>query len=261
MRNARDGVKHLLRAVLVAALVLGVSFSVTAQSEVVLVTPLGMKPSLDELLPRLEKKTGQKVKTVYGSVGATRKQVLSSDPFDVAVVMIPDADLLASGKLVAGSATPIANVSVGVAVKHGAPKPDIATPEAVKRTLLAAKSLSFSDPAGGSAAGVSFTETLKKLGIQDQVRSKIQLSKAGVNSLAAVAKGDAELGLIFMSEMDEPGVDAVGPLPKAISPPIRFVGFVSPHAKDPAAAKALLEFLSAPEAGPSYKSHAMEPSH
>jgi molybdate transport system substrate-binding protein len=253
-------VKYLLRVTLAAALVFGVSCSAAAQSEIVLVTPAGMKPSLDELLPRIEKTMGSKIKPIYGSVGATRKQVLSDDPFDVAVVTLPDAALLASGKLVAGSATPLANVSVGVAVRHGASKPDISTPEAVKRTLLAAKSLSYSDPAGGSAAGASFAATLNQLGIAAQVQPKAKLSKAGADSLAVVAQGDAEIGLIFMSEMDEPGIDVVGPLPKEISPPNRFVGFVSAHAKDPAAAKALLAALSSPEAAPAYKAHAMEPA-
>jgi molybdate transport system substrate-binding protein len=177
----------------------------------------------------------------------------------VPVVQPPYQDVLASGNVVAGSATPLASVAVGVAVKQGARKPDISTPDAVKRTLLAARSISYPDPAGGAAAGVSFDETLKKLGLAVPLQSKLKRAQGGAAAMAMVAKGEAEIGLTFVSEMNEPGIDIVGPLPAAISVPTSLVGFVSTHAKDPAAAKALLDYLSSPDAAAVYRSQHMQP--
>ena len=205
--------KHLLRGALIAALVLGASFGARAQTETTLIAPGGIRAPLDDLLPRYEKKTSQKVKATYGSGGGTRKQVLSGEAFDVPVIQLPDSDVLASGQVVAGSATPLASVAVGVAVAHGAPKPDISTPEAVKRMLLSAKSISYPDPSGGAAAGVSFVDTLKRLGIADQVQSKVKIGSGGADAMVKVAKGEVEIGLTYVSEMDVPGIDIVGPLP------------------------------------------------
>src|ERR1019366_3479093 len=182
------------------------------------------------------------------------QQVARGEAFDVPVVQPPYPEVLASGNVVASSATPLASVSVGVAVRQGAPKPDISTPEAVKRMLLAAGSISYPDAAGGAAAGVSFNETLKKLGIAEQMEPKIKRARGGAGAMAMVAKGEADIGLTFLSQMNEPGIDVVGPLPREISTPTSLVGFVSAHAKDPVAAKALLDYLSSPDAAAVYKS-------
>jgi molybdate transport system substrate-binding protein len=181
------------------------------------------------------------------------------ESFDVPIVQPPYPELLASGNVVASSATPLASVSVGVAVRQGATKPDISTAEAVKRMLLAAKSISYPDAAGGAAAGVSFNETLNKLGISEQIEPKIKRTSGGAGAMALVAKGEVEIGLTFLSEMKEPGIDVVGPLPLEISTPTSLVGFVSSHAKDPAAAKALLDYLSSPDAAEVYKAQGMQP--
>jgi molybdate transport system substrate-binding protein len=251
--------RNLLKTALVAILILGASCGVRAQNEVTLVTLAGIRPPIDELLHRFEEKTGQKVKTVYGPVGATRKHVLDGDAFDLAVVLDPDADVLASSNIVSGGGTTVASLVVGGAVPHGAPKPDISTPEAAKRTLLAAKSISYSDPSGGSAAGTSFADTLKALGIAEQVQPKAKIGKGGGEAMASVAKGEAEIGFVFYNEINEPGVDVVGPLPAQVSTPLRLVGFISSHAKNPAAAKALVDFLSSPEAAAVYKAHRIVP--
>ncbi len=177
------------------------------------------------------------------------------------IVQPPYAEVIASGNVVASSATTLASVSVGVAVRKGAPKPDISTSDAVKRTLLAAKSIAYPNPSGGAAAGVSFDETLKKLGIAAQVESKLKRAQGGAGAMAMAAKGEAEIGLTFLSEMEDPGIDVVGPLPVEISPPTTLVGFISSHAKDPMAAKALLDFLSSPGAAVAYKSQGMQPAH
>ncbi len=251
--------KYLLSSALVLSLLWGGLPGARAQSETTLIAPGGIKAPLDDLIPRYEKKTGQKVKPTYGSGGGTRKQVLNGEAFDVPVIQLPDADVRASGQVVPDSAKLLASVAVGLAVPHGAPKPDISTPEALKKLLLSAKSFSYPDPKGGAAAGVSFVDTLKRLGIADQVQSKANIANGGADAMVKVAKGEVEIGFTFVSEMDVPGIDVVGPLPEQASTPTRLEGFVSARAKDPAAAKALLQFLSSPEAADVYKAHKMEP--
>lgn len=233
--------------------------SAQAQTEVTLIAPGGIRAAIEKLIPGYEAKTGNKVKATYGSGLGTKKQVTNGEPFDVPVVQPPYPEVIASGNVIASSVTPLASVSVGVAVKKGTPKPDISTPEAVRKMLLAAKSISYPNAAGGAAAGVSFEETLKKLGIFDEMQPKIKRAQGGAGAMQLTAKGEVEIGLTFLSEMDDPGIDIVGPLPKSISEPTVLVGFVSAHAKDPAAAKSLLEYLSSPVAAAVYKSQGMQP--
>jgi molybdate transport system substrate-binding protein len=223
-----------------------------------LVAPGGIRAPIEQLIPGFEAKTGNKVKATFGSGNGTKQQVIRGEAFDVPVVQVPYDQVIASGNVVAGSETPLANVSVGVAVRKGAPKPDISTPDAVKRLLLAAKSISYPDAAAGAAAGVSFNETIKKLGIAEQIQPKIKLAQGGAGAMKLVATGEVEIGLTFLSEMEDSGIDIVGPLPREISTPTILVGFVSSHAKDPAAAKALLAYLSSSEAAAVYKTNGMK---
>ncbi len=243
----------------VALLIAGHPNLALAQSEVTLIAPGGIKAALEQLIPAFEKKTGIKVKATYGSGLGTKKQVASGEPFDVPVLQPPYPEVLASGNVVQSSAKTLASISIGVAVKKGAPKPDISSPEAVKKTLLAAKSVAYPNPAGGAAAGVAFDATMKQLGIYDQMQSKLNRAQGGAGAMKVTAAGDAEIGLTFLSEMEDPGIDVVGPLPKSISPPTVLVAFVSAHAKDPAAAKKLVAYISSKEAASAYKAQRMVP--
>jgi molybdate transport system substrate-binding protein len=251
--------KYPVASALVAVVLCGF-YSASGQSnEITLIAPGGFRAAGEQLIATFEQKTGRKVKATFGSGLGTKKQVASGEAFDVPVVQPPYPEVIASGNVVAGSETPLASVAVGVAVRKGAPKPDISTPDAVKRTLLAAKSVSYPDPAGGAAAGVSFDQTLKKLGIAEQLEPKLKRAKGGAGAMAMAAKGEAEIGITFLSEMEDPGIDVVGPLPREISTPTTLVGFISTRAKDPAAAKMLLDYLSSPDAAAVYKKLRMRP--
>jgi molybdate transport system substrate-binding protein len=165
-----------------------------------------------------------------------------------------------SGNVVTSSETPLATVAIVVVVRKGDPKPDISSPDAVKRLLLAAKAISYPDGAGGlgGAAGVSFDQTLMKLGIFDDVKPKVKRIK-GVSLMQLLANGDIDFAISFASEINDPGVEVVGPLPKEISTPTSLVGFVSARSKSPEAAKALLTYLSSPDAAIAYKACGMKP--
>lgn len=229
------------------------------KGEVTLIAPGGARAAIDQLIPGFEKKTGYKVKATFGSGGGTHKQVVNGDIFDVPIVQPPYQDVLDSGNVVKSSEKSLANVAVGVAVKQGAPKPDISSPEAVKKMFAAAKSISYPDAKGGAAAGVTVEEMFKKLGITSEVEPKLKRAQGGAGAMKMVASGDAEIGMTFLSEMEEPGIEVVGPLPRSAAMPTELVGFVSAHAKNPEGAKALLAYLSSAEAAPVYKSQHMTP--
>jgi molybdate transport system substrate-binding protein len=228
--------------------------------EVTLIAPGGMRCPIDRMMPDFERKTGYKVKPTIGAGGATHRQVVRGEAFDVPIVQPPYQDVIDSGNVVAGSETPLATVAVVVAVRKGDPKPDISSPDAVKRTLLGAKAISYPDGAGGlgGAAGVSFDATQKKLGIYDEMKPRVKRVQ-GVSLMQLLTKGDIDVAVTFASEINEPGVELVGPLPKDISTPTALVGFVSSHAKSPEAAKAVLSYLASADAAAAYKACAMTP--
>ncbi len=239
--------------------IVGMSAAVRA-NEITLIAPGGIRAAVDQMIPAFEKSTGHKVKATFGSGGGTKERVINGEPFDVPIVQLPLDPVLASGHVIAASETPLAFVAVGVAVRTGAPKPDISSADAVKRLLLGSKAIAYPNAASGAAAGVSFNETLQKLGIADAMKPKIKIAQGGRGAMELLAKGEVDIGLTFISEIiTEPGVEVVGPLPRDISTPTALVGFVSAHTKEPEAAKALLRYLSSSEAAAVYKQRGMEP--
>jgi molybdate transport system substrate-binding protein len=246
---------------------LSLSCSARAQTVVTLIAPGGIRAPIEKLIPGFEKKTGYKVNATFGSGGGTKKQVIGGEVFDVPIVQPPLPEVIASGNVIESTATPLASVAVGVAVKKGSPRPDISSTEAVKKMLLSAKSIVCPDGATGAAAGVSINEMLKRLGIDDQIEPKLTRphgtgpggAGGGAVVSAMVGRGEAEIGMTFISEMDDPGIDIVGPLPREVLPWTPLVGFISAHAKNPEVAKALLQYLSSPEAVAAYKAAGMQP--
>jgi molybdate transport system substrate-binding protein len=244
-----------------AALALAFFSSRTAWAEeVTLVAPGGMRCPIDRMTPDFNKKTGHVLKATIGAGGATHQQVVRGAPFDVPVVQPPYQDVIASGNVIPGTETPLATVAIVVVVRKGEPKPDISTPDAVKRMLLAAKAISYPDGANGlgGAAGVSFDDTQKKLGILDEMKPKVKRVQ-GVSLMQLLTRGDIDVAVTFSSEVNDPGVDVVGVLPRAISTPTALVGFISSHAKSPDAAKALLAYLHSSDAAAAYRACAMQP--
>src|SRR5690242_6195518 len=172
------------------AMTLGLPQGARAQGgkgEVTLIAPGGARAAVEALIPGFEKKTGYKVKATFGSGGGTHKQVVNGDPFDVPIVQPPYQDVIDSGNVVKSSEKPLATVAVGVAVKQGAAKPDISSPEAVKKMFASAKSISYPNAAGGAAAGVTVDEMFKKLGIADQVGPKLKHAQGGAGAMKMVA--------------------------------------------------------------------------
>ena len=246
-------------SLLTAAFALGMANSAGA-AEITLIAPGGIRAAVEQMIPAFEKKTGHKVKATFGSGNGTKAQVTKGEAFDVPIVQPPYPEVLASGNVVKNTETPLAHVAVGVAVRPGAPHPDLSSADAVKKMFLSAKSISYPNPKGGAAAGVSMDETLKKLGIADQMKPKIKLAQGGAGAMKMLADGQVDVGLTFVSEIiTEPGVEVVGPLPESISTPTRLSGFIGTKAKEPEAAKELLDYLSSADAAKVYKERGMVP--
>jgi molybdate transport system substrate-binding protein len=251
--------RKLLLSSAVFALSVGASSPALAE-EVTLVAPGGMRCPIDRMTPEFNRKTGHVLKATIGAGGATHQQVVRGAPFDVPVVQPPYDDVIASGHVLPATETPLATVPIVVVVRKGEPKPDISSADAVKRLLLGAKAISYPDGAGGlgGAAGVSFDNTQKKLGIYEEMKPKVKRVQ-GVSLMQLLTRGDIDVAVTFASEVNDPGVDVVGVLPRDISTPTGLVGFISSDAKSPDAAKALLAYLSSSDAAMAYRACAMTP--
>jgi molybdate transport system substrate-binding protein len=256
--------KRCLSALAILVFVLaGVSIA-RAQDELTAIIVSRGDDAFKELVAQFEAKTGRKVTVKFPNFVATRDAIVNGEPFDVAIVEFPhDADVIASGNVVPGSAVSVANGWMGVAVKKGAPKPDISTPSAVKRMLLNAKSIAYPNPDGGTAAsGNNVVMMLRRLGIEDAVKAKTKLTRGGGRAMAMAASGEAEIGMTYYIGMyGKDDIDIVGTLPAEIAPPTPLIGFISSKTKNPAAAKELLAFLTAPAAAPTYKKYLLAPGY
>jgi molybdate transport system substrate-binding protein len=256
-----ETLKNLFSSVIMAVLALGMASSAGAQSEITLLSPDPIKATIEKLVSDFEAKTGTQVKITYGTGVSTRKTVASGQALDVSLLFAPFPEALKTGNIVPSSATVIARLRLALAVQKGAPKPDISTPAAVKRTLLDAKSIISVDPTQGSVGGIALL-TLDKLGITDQVKPKIKWVQNGGLVQESVAKGETEVALgPYVSDMRNPGLDVVGPLPPDASTPVDITGFLSTSVKDPKAAKALLDYLSSHDVAPVYEAAKIFPAH
>ena len=249
------------------ALTLGVAgallLTVTANAaEVRVMISGGLTAAFKALVPVFKKETGNKVLIAYGpSMGTTDNAIPMrlerGEPADV-LIMVGYAlsDLGKKGKVVPGTEVELVRSPIGVAVKSGAPKPDIRSADAVKRALLAAKTIAYSDSASGVYVS---TEMFKKLGIEKEMEGKARkIPATPVGEI--VAKGDAELGFQQISELKPvEGIDIIGPLPDALQQITIFSAGIATGSKEPDAGKALIKFMSSPAAKDEIVKSGMEP--
>jgi molybdate transport system substrate-binding protein len=246
------------RWIVMAALMAANSVAAFAQTEIGVIAPRGILVALEQLIPVFEGKTGYKVKITYGTGPGSRQMVARGDAVDVPIVQTPLDEVLKSGHVVESSAKQLASIELGVAVKKGAPKPDMSSPEAVKKSLRAAKSIVYPD-AKTAAAGVNFDLALKNMGLTQELEPKLKRTENAAAAMKATENGEAELGITFLSEMTA-GVENAGALPREFSTPPSLYGYISAHTKDRKAAQALLDFLAGPEAMQVYGRVRMTPA-
>jgi molybdate transport system substrate-binding protein len=230
-----------------------------AAAEVKVSSVVPLKTSLDQLGPAFERATGHKLMIKYAGSSELIRQLDGGEAFDVALVWPAMIDkLIKQGQVAAGSRADIARVAVGVAVRKGAPKPDISTADALKRTLLNAKSISHSTE---GASGTYFKSLLERLGIAADMQPKLRPVEGGPLVVGPVARGEVEMAVITIPFIfADPGAELVGPLPKELQHYVVYTAGVSAAAKQPEAAKALIEHLTTPAAASVIKSKGLEPA-
>jgi molybdate transport system substrate-binding protein len=216
-------------------------------ADIRLLGPVSFRVVLPSLLPQFEQSSGHKVTAGYATLGAVTKRLIDGEAVDIAMVS-PDQneELQKQGKLVAGSRAEIAKVGFALFLKKGAPKPELASVDDLKRTLLAAKSIAVGDPAAGGGAGVYTAGLMQRLGLAADIKAKTRLVLSGTEVAEAVAKGETEVGIGVASDAAiVSGVDAVS-LPAGAQSYSVYVAGVSAGSKQIDASKALIEFLTSP---------------
>ena len=215
-----------------------------------------VKEAYLELTPKFEAATGHKVTTVWSSTVLMKKQIADGEQFDLVIIGAPEVDdFITAKKALAGSRVDLMKVGVGMAVKEGAPKPDVSSGAKVKEAVQAAKKIAYSSGPSGT-----YIQTLfGKLGIADEAKAKTIQTAPGVPVAEYLRRGEVDFGFQQVSELvHEGGIAYLGPLPADIQNYTLFSSGVPSVAKEPAAAKACQAWLAAPEAGPVKKKHGLE---
>ena len=217
----------------------------------------GLKAVLEDLAPQFEKASGHKVVVKFGLAAGFKQQIESGTAFDVAVLTPPMIDdLIKQGRMAADSRAVIARTGLGIMVRAGARKPDVRDTEAFKRSLQGARSIAF---AKEGASGVAFANTIEKLGIAASLKTKLKPTASGEEVNDLVVRGDAEFGILPLSEiLAVKGAELGGMFPADVQTYIVMATAVSSNAKQAAAARDLIKFLMAPAALPAIKAKGME---
>lgn len=252
--------KGTARLGLGVALGLGVIATASA-AEIKVLTTLNIRPALDDLVAPFEQATGHRVILNSKPAAPTMARIEAGEAGDVVIHARPTLDiLLQHGKIKPGSVVDISHASIGVVVRAGAQKPDIATDDAFKRALLAAPSIAYPDPAQGSLGGNYIAALVERWGIAAQLKPKTRLAAGGAPAAALVASGEATLGLNQIAEfMTVKGIEFVTPLPPILTGKVVMAAALLPGTREPDAATAWIKFLASPAAASALRAHGMEP--
>lgn len=226
-------------------------------AEIKVMSSAAIKPAYLELVPAFERASGHRVTTLWIPGVDLLKRVKEGETSDLVIMQLKDIEaLIAAGRITAGSRVDLATSGVGVAVRAGAPRPDISSADALKRALLAAKAVSFST----GPSGVYILELFERLGIAAEIKAKSRQIK-GEPSGAAVARGEAEIAFQQVSELlPVPGIDFIGPLPAELQCITTFCAGMQKAAREPAAAREWLNFIKSPAAVSAIRESGMEPA-
>jgi molybdate transport system substrate-binding protein len=231
--------------------------SMAQNAEIKLLASGAVKEAYVELLPNFEKVSSHRVTAAWSSTTDIQKRVAAGELADLVILGDSGTEaLIKDGKLIANSRAIFAKSGIYVAVRSGAPKPDIRSVDALKRSILAAKSVGYSE----GASGTYLVGMFQKLGIYDQVKSKASVAKANEPVGEKVVRGEAEIGFHQLSELiPVKGIEIVGPLPPELQYVTVFSGAVHSEAKEPDATRALIKFLITPKAIESLKIYGLDP--
>ena len=254
-------VRSLASAACFGLLMLWAQTATAKAAEIKLLCAIALQQLMENLGPKFEGASGHKLAITIAPLGQALKRLQDGETYDVVILPQRGIEGLAKdGKVVASTATVIAITRIGVAVRKGAPKPDISSSEAFKRSMLAAKSITHGNPAYGGISGIHVTKVLERLGIAEQMKAKtVLLDKAGLAGVL-VANGEAEIVVQPIQELVVvSGIDVVGPLPDELQDTVAYPAAIMTGAKETAPFNALINFLRTPEVMAVIKGMGMEP--
>ena len=221
-----------------------------------------IKAATDELLPPFERANGHVIRASYAPSGALIPRFIAGEPVDVFLTDSTAIDALIKQGRIVGGRTDLVRTGIGIAVRKGGPRPDVSSPEALKRALLAAKSVAHAAPAGGSITAAHIQGVFQRLGIAEQVTPKARLAAGGPNGRVSVlvSSGEAEIGLQQVSElMSNPAVEVIGMLPAELQLITLYSAGITASARQAQAAQELIKALTAPSSAPIYKAKGLDP--
>jgi molybdate transport system substrate-binding protein len=240
----------------IALVVFFAQAALAGAADIKLLTGPGLKPVLEEIGPEFERSTGNKLAIEYASTFSSKRKIEAGEAFDVAILGTPEVvdDLVKQGKL--ATRTIIARSGMGVAVRDGAPKPAIDSADALKRTLLNAKSVAYNTD---GVTAKHMAKVFERLGIAEEMKAKSKPQQGGERVAQAVAAGEAELGFLVSSIiLTTRGAQLAGLFPREFQEYVVYTAGVSAASKDPKAAKALIDFLTGERATPVMKAKGLE---
>ncbi len=253
-------IKTRSRAAAVAAFLLAQA-SFASAAEIKVYSTIGVKSALEELAPKFEKATGNKLNISWGLISSFTKKAQEGDVPDVLIVSRASIDSLTKdGKIAAGGVT-LGSSIFAFGVKHGAPKPDISTVNAMKKALLSARAIGYTDPAAGGASGVYFAKMIEKLGIASEVKAKSKFPPPAGFVGTLLTSGEVDIAFQTKPELTTTeGVDVVGPPPGDLGQTNVFAAGAGAASKNSEAGKALLKFLTSPEAQTVFRAKGFDPA-
>jgi molybdate transport system substrate-binding protein len=222
---------------------------------------IGVRSAAEELFRKFEQAKTCRLAVTWGTAPMLVARIEAGEQADVLILSRAGIDKLrGQGKIASGSDVTLAGSGVAIAVKKGAAKPDISTPEALKATLVNAKSIAYSEPSAGGASGVYFAKLLERMGIAEQMKPKTKYPPAGGFSAELLLTGDAELAVQQKPELlHVAGVEIVGFLPGDLNMVTEFAAAIMVGSKNMDAGKALIESLRSPEAAAVFRSKGLDP--
>jgi molybdate transport system substrate-binding protein len=250
--------KFWMAAVALSFVVLSSHRAAAQTPEVHVLVSNGIKAVVEDMRPQIEHAIGHTLTIEYRPTAALQKEIEAGEPFDAVIVTAESIGQMSKdGKTLGGEGTPISRVGVGIGIPKGAPRPDVSTPEAVKRAMLGAKAIAYG-PSGASYPYI--IKMFEALGIADAMKAKTQFFDTSDGTNGALALGKVDFGFTLVSEiLPFKGIELLAPFPAEFQGYVRFAGAVSANAKNPEAAAALIKILAGPDAMASIKARGMEP--
>ena len=261
--EGKDAMRIRSLTVTITAITIGFTFlfaqeTAAETNEIRVLASNGVKAVMEDIRPQCERTTGHPLAVQFNTTASLKERVEAGEAFDVAIFTseVMD-DLIKEGKIAGGTRADVSRVGIGIGIRAGAPRPDISTPEALKQTLLKAKSITYT---WNGASSVYNARMFERLGIAGDVKPKIILQQESTRATASVAEGQNEFLITLISEiLPVQGIELLGPLPAEVQSYVDFRAGVSAKSKKAEAAKALIEFLTSPTVAPTFKAKGMEP--